>query len=164
VGLQPPSEVVTMLGWLGFSWPEGDEEKMYQVGQAWLDLAGQLSGRVAGADAAAQQVWAGNHGEAIEAFRSDWTGERSPRANLLDAAEGATKMGAGMILCAGIVLALKINVIVQVVIFIVEVASAVAEAAVTFGASLLEIPVFREITKLILDQLLGMALEMILNQ
>jgi hypothetical protein len=163
MGLQPPSEVVTLLGWLGFSWPEGDEEKMYQVGQTWLDLAGQLSGQLATADAAAQQVWSSGQGEAIEAFRTAWTEDRSPKANLHEAAEAATKMGAGMILCAGIVLALKINVIVQVVLFAIEVASAIAEAAVTFGASLLEIPIFREITKLILDQLLGLALEMILN-
>ena len=36
-------------------------------------------------------------------------------------------------------------------------------AAVTFGASLAQIPIFKTITGIIVDQLIGMAIEMVLN-
>jgi hypothetical protein len=72
-------------------------------------------------------------------------------------------IGAGLMVCAGIVLALKINVIVQLVQLAIEIASAIAEAVATFGASLLEIPIFKEITSLIIDQLINMALEAIFS-
>ncbi|MEE3920570.1 hypothetical protein V2I01_27060 [Micromonospora sp. BRA006-A] len=56
-------------------------------------------------------------------------------------------LGAGLIICAAIVLALKIAVIVQLAILAFEVAQAIATAVVTFGASLAEIPIFQIITR-----------------
>jgi hypothetical protein len=72
-------------------------------------------------------------------------------------------VGAGLMVCAGIVLALKINVIVQLTMLVIEIAQAIATAVVTFGASLLEIPLFKEITQLIIDQLLNMAIDKVLG-
>jgi hypothetical protein len=54
-------------------------------------------------------------------------------------------------------------VIVQLVLLAIEVAQAIATAVATLGASLLEIPIFREITKLIVDQIVGLALNWILG-
>jgi hypothetical protein len=64
---------------------------------------------------------------------------------------------------AGVVLALKISVIVQLVMLAIQIAQAIATAVVTFGASLLEIPIFKMITSMILDQLLGFAMQALLN-
>ncbi|WP_433650306.1 hypothetical protein ACQP2C_28230 [Micromonospora zamorensis] len=72
-------------------------------------------------------------------------------------------IGAGLMVCAGIVLALKINVIVQLTLLAIQIAQAVATAAVTFGASLLEIPIFKLITGALIDQLLNMATEAVLG-
>lgn len=60
-------------------------------------------------------------------------------------------------------LALKVGVITQLIILIVQIAQAVATAAPSAGASLLEIPVFRAITKLILDRLQDMAIAKVLG-
>jgi len=65
--------------------------------------------------------------------------------------------------CAGIILALKISVITQLIILIVQIAQAIVAAVATAGASLLEIPVFRAITKLILDRLQDMAISKVLG-
>jgi hypothetical protein len=163
VGLQPPGEVVTLLGWLGFSWPEGDETKMYEVGMAWVDLATALDAPLRGAADAARQVWEGNAGDAVSAFQAVWNHERSPGNNLLTAGGANMQIGVAMIACAAVVLALKINVIVQVTLLAIQIAQAVATAVVTFGASLAEIPIFKLITQLIIDQLIGMAIDAILN-
>jgi hypothetical protein len=61
------------------------------------------------------------------------------------------------------VLALKINVIVQLIMLAIEIAEALATAAPTFGASLAEIPIFKEITQLIIDQLINLALNAVLG-
>lgn len=67
-------------------------------------------------------------------------------------------------ICAGIVLALKVNVIVQLTLLAIQIAQAIATAAVTFGASLLEIPIFKKIiTGVIIDQLLNYATEAVLG-
>jgi hypothetical protein len=163
MGLQPPGEVITLLGWLGYSWPEGDETKMYDVGMAWVDLATALDAPVRGAGDVARQLWEGNVGEAVSAFQAVWNHERSPSSNLLAAGGGNMQIGVAMIACAGVVLALKINVIVQVVLLAIQIAQAVATAVVTFGASLAEIPIFKIITQMIIDQLIGMAIDTILN-
>jgi len=80
-----------------------------------------------------------NHGDAIETFRERWAAERAPSAVLRDGATGTQAVGAALLVCAGIVLALKICVIVQLTILAIEIIQAIATAEVTFGASLLEI-------------------------
>ncbi|HZM82298.1 MAG TPA: hypothetical protein VFC19_41795 [Candidatus Limnocylindrales bacterium] len=72
-------------------------------------------------------------------------------------------VGVGLMVCAGIILALKISVITQLIILIVQIAQAIVAAVATAGASLLEIPVFRAITKLILDRLQDMAISKVLG-
>lgn len=59
-----------------------------------------------------------------------------------------------MIICGGIVLAFKIAVIAQLVILAIQIAQAVATAAVTFGASLAQIPLFHQISRTIISNLL----------
>lgn len=45
----------------------------------------------------------------------------------------------------------------------VQIAQAIATAAVTFGASLAQIPIFKAITGLIIDQIIGYTIEAVLN-
>ncbi|MDR7278986.1 WXG100-like domain-containing protein [Catenuloplanes atrovinosus] len=163
MGLQLPGELVSVLGALGFSWPEADETKLFEMGNAWIGFGQTLSGGVGQADATAAEVWTQGSGMSVDAFKTAWTGAESPTANLGDAATAATMVGAGLFVVAGLVLALKINVIIQVTILAIQIAQAIATAVVTFGASLLEIPIFRMLTKLVLDQLLGLAIDAVLN-
>ena len=71
--------------------------------------------------------------------------------------------GLSLTIAAGVVLALKVQVIVQLVMLAFQIAQAIATAAVTFGASLVQIPIFKTITGIIVDQLIGMAIDMVLN-
>lgn len=163
MGMQLPSELVSVLSVLGFTWPEADEEALFELGGVWTRFAGELRGHTGEATGEAQQVWATNTGATVGAFERAWQAADGPITNLDDAATTAELVGAGLMVCAGIVLALKINVIAQLVILAIEIAQAIATAVVTFGASLLEIPIFRMITKLLLDQLLNFALDQVLN-
>jgi hypothetical protein len=153
MGLELPGELVYVLGLIGLNWPEADEEKLFDLGQDWLQFAGELHGTAADADAAAAQVWSGQSGAAITAFQQDWA-DGGPAAGLRVGGEAAVMFGAGLIVYAAIVLALKINVIVNLVALAAEIAEAVATAGPTFGASLLEIPVFQQLTRTIVENLI----------
>lgn len=163
MGLQLPGELITALGWIGYTWPEADEEKLFEMGQAWISFAGRIGAAAGEADAAAGQVWAQNTGPAVQAFQKWWTGEQHGPLVLRDGTQAAVILGAGLIICAAIVLALKIAVIVQLAILAFEVAQAIATAVVTLGASLAEIPIFqmitREIVGMLIDQVIGQLLD-----
>ncbi len=163
MGMQLPGELVSVLSVLGFEWPRGDEEELFQMGQTWLNFAGTMRGETAHATSQAQSVWEVNISESTAAFEQAWQAAKSPVNNINDAATVAELIGGGLMVCAGIILALKIAVIAQLVILAVQIAQAIATAAVTFGASLLEIPIFREITRRILDVLLDKAIDQVLS-
>lgn len=162
VGLQLPSELVEVLGWIGMTWPEADEEQLFQLGQTWLELAGTVQQAVQHGNAAAAQVWSDNTGAEIEAFHEYWSGQ-GPSGALQLAHTAAMILGGGLIVYAAVVLALKVNFIAQLVILAVEVAQAIATAGPTFGASLLEVPIFQQITRAILENLLWRAIGEILG-
>src|SRR6266511_3879835 len=133
MGLQLPGELVSLLGMLGYNWPEADEEKLFDMGQVWLDFAGTLQSVVDDADKHGQEVWQRNVGQSIAAFQNSWTGGAAPLVNLRNGAHAAIGVGVGLMIAAGVVLALKINVIVQL------------------------------ITSMILDQLIGLAIGALLG-
>lgn len=163
MGLQLPGDLISLLGMLGYDWPEADEEKLFKMGGDWIGFAGKLGQPVGEANAHAAAIWAGNQGEGIDAFRKAWSHEDAPGPALSDAGTASTIIGAALMVCGVIVLALKIHVIIQLIMLAIQIAQAIATAAVTFGASLAEIPIFKMIASLIIDQLLNMAIEAILN-
>jgi hypothetical protein len=163
MGLMIPGELAGLLNDLGFGWPATDEQKLAEMGASWAAFGGRIGPPVADAHAHAQQVWSANQGAAIEAFRLAWEHPAGPHRNLLDSAAGAAGVGTGLMACAGIVLALKVNVIVQLVQLAIEIAEAIATAPVTFGASLLEIPVFKEITGLLINLLINLAMNAVMG-
>jgi hypothetical protein len=163
MGMTVPGEVQTILSIIGFSWPQGDETKLLDLGQTWSQLSNLLDGHVSEAQNTATQVWNQNKGDMVSAFQQRWTGEGSPVQRLTQSGTGADIVGVGMMVCAGIVLALKINVIVQATLTLIAIASAIAAAFVTFGASTAIIAVLREALKRLLNYLLDQAVAKVLN-
>ena len=66
-------------------------------------------------------------------------------------------------MCAGLVLGLKINTIVNLGILLAEIVEAMATAVPTFGASLAEIPVFKEIAQRIIGAIINEVVTAILG-
>jgi hypothetical protein len=163
VGLQLPAELISLLGMLGFNWPEADETKLFEMGQRWLAFSGTLQEIGGTSEAAASQVWMVNQGRDVTAFQDHWRGEDGPQPVLRDGSTAATLVGAGLMICGGIVLALKVNVIIQLAILAFQIAQAIATAVATLGASLAEIPIFKEITRFILDTLIDQVINILLS-
>jgi hypothetical protein len=154
MGLTLPSELTEPLGWIGLTWPQADEELLFEDGQRWIAFGQQLSEYAGQGDSAAQQVWAAQHGEGIEAFQHYWTADDGPPQRLNDDAVAAQIVGAALIAFAVVTLAMKIAFIVQLITLIIEVAQAIATAFVTFGATTAEIPGFVAATRVFCRQLL----------
>lgn len=163
MGMQLPSELITLLGMLGFEWPESDEEKIFNLAGEWTGLADRIDGRVEALNAAARTLLDNNSGRQIDSFRDEWEGSDSAVASIIDAVDPNNKVNISLTIVAGLVLALKIQVIIQLAILAVQIAWALATAAVTFGASLVQIPIFKKITGMIIDQLMDMAIGRLLN-
>ncbi|MBQ1035104.1 hypothetical protein [Micromonospora sp. C81] len=162
MGIQIPGELSGLLNELGYVWPESDEERLFELGQAWIAFGAEADA-VAADGTAAVAALAGNEGMALEAFHGQWADPESASAVLQDLGFGARAVGAALLVCALVVLALKINVIVQLTLLVISIAQAIATAAPTFGASLLEIPVFKKLVDIAIDFLIGQALEAILG-
>jgi hypothetical protein len=163
MGIQLPGELADLLNELGYTWPKSDETELFALGQAWISFAGTLGQAGQAADAAVATALTGNQGSDIDAFRARWNAELSGRTVLRDGVVGAQTVGACLIVCAGVVLALKINVIVQLTILVMEIIEAVATAPETFGGSLLEIPVFKKLTDMLINLLINQAMEVVLG-
>jgi hypothetical protein len=153
MSLELPGELRSLLGVLGYTWPEADEDKLVEMGQAWLRLATTLDTLTAAAESGATPVWSDNTGTDIAAFRQWWSNEDSPLASLRDGMPASVLTGTGLVICGTIVLALKVAVIVQLTVLAIQIAQAIATAPVTFGASLAEIPVFQAVARTIVGNL-----------
>ncbi|MFF5292768.1 WXG100-like domain-containing protein [Paractinoplanes globisporus] len=163
MGLEIPGELRSLLDILGYTWPEADETQLIQMGQSWIAFSGRLNAIVSDAHSTASTVWSEHSGEAITAFQSWWAGEDSPAQTLSDGANAAVLTGTGLMICGAIVLALKVAVIAQLAILAAEIVQAVATAAPTFGASLAEIPVFQQLTRTIVGNLVQEAVMQLMD-
>lgn len=163
MGIVLPGVLETLLNDLGFTWPEVDEMELFDVGSSWLQFGGSLAQTQQTAQNAASQVSSANQGQAIEAFVKKWSGDNAPAKVLGDASTGVELGGAALFMCAGLVLGLKINTMINLAILAFEVAEALATAVPTFGASLAEIPVFKEITQRIIQAIINEAVTAIMG-
>ncbi|MFG1841179.1 hypothetical protein [Micromonospora sp. NPDC049175] len=163
MGLTLPGELVSLLSMIGYDWPESDETALFQLAGEWTGMADRINGSVAQLESAARTVLDTNRGESFTAFADEWNDGESAARNIADATDPTNIIAIGLMAGAGVVLALKIQVIVQLILLAIQIAQAIATAVVTFGASLLEIPIFKMITGLIIDQLIGMTVDAVLN-
>jgi len=163
MGIDIPGELADLLNELGYTWPKADETQLFEMGREWMSWGEKLRPIVEEASTAANQVTSANQGNAVEAFGKLWGADSSAANTLSQGSMGSYAIGGGLMVCAGIVLALKINVIVQLTILLVEIIQAIATAVVTFGASLLEIPVFKKLADIAINFLINQALEVVLG-
>ncbi|MGR6920025.1 WXG100-like domain-containing protein [[Actinomadura] parvosata] len=146
MGLTLPAPLPALLNELGHLWPEVDEESLHRLATAWAAFGGRLAGITGQADVVAEAVRRGNAGEAVEAFLTAWKGDGAPRTAVAEGATGAQVVGVCLVICAALVLALKIVLFVQLVALLVRMRLAVAAAPATSGGSLLAIPALKRLT------------------
>lgn len=159
--IQLPAELTEPLEWIGFTWPEADEDRLYADGRAWIEHGARLRRHAAVADAAARRVWLENEGASVEAFERWWNGPDGPGRHLDDAATAVELIGAGLIAMAAVTVATKTAYLAQLALLAFQVGQAIATTTVTAGATLAEIPIFIGATRIACRQILHRALQQV---
>jgi Skp family chaperone for outer membrane proteins len=154
VGLELPGWLTEPLSWIGLIWPQADEVKLFEAGQAWIGFSTRMVGVASDANRVAGDVWSKNEGDSVDAFRDWWDKPDGPKLRLAEDIIAAGVIGAALVIFAAATLALKIAFIVQLIILAVEVAQAIATAFATFGATTAEVPGFIAATRVICRQLI----------
>lgn len=154
MGLELPGWLTEPLGWIGLTWPQADEEKLFAAGTQWMSFGGRLQTAAATANGAAEQVWTQNEGGAVDAFHTWWTKDDGPQQRFAEDTVAAYVIGSALVVFAVATLALKIAFIVQLVMLAIAVAQAIAAAFVTFGATAAEVPGFIAATRVVCRQLI----------
>ncbi|GAA4933277.1 hypothetical protein [Actinoplanes utahensis] len=159
--IELPAELTEPLEWIGFTWPQADEDRLYADGRAWIEHGTRLRRHAAVADAAARRVWLENEGASVEAFERWWNGPDGPGRHLDDAATAVELIGAGLIAMAAVTVATKTAYLAQLALLAFQVGQAIATATVTAGATLTEIPIFIGATRIACRQILHRALQQV---
>jgi hypothetical protein len=136
VGLQLPPELVEALSWIGCTWPQADETLLIHCGEYWGAFAEQAATHSGAAATAVAAMLAENQSPGLDAFKAYWEKLSGEDGYLVDCGIAAGAVSIAFYSAGGLVLALKISVIAQLVAFAVILAAAVAAAFFTLGASL----------------------------
>ena len=155
-----PPEASKLLNELGFEWPEGNEDRVFEDANRWMSYAGEMGGTIEMATEGANEALTENIGDAMEAFKSAFTGSEGVDDVARKLQFGSNIMGGCLMLVGAAIIALKIAFVVNLVATVIQIASAIAAAVPTCGASMGWIPV----AKLICQKLLEMAINYGVNK
>ncbi|MBN6034045.1 hypothetical protein [Amycolatopsis sp. 195334CR] len=136
MGLQLPPELIEALAWIGCTWPEADETKLFQCGEYWGTFAEQATAHAEAAAKAVSEMLAENQSPGLDAFKAYWEKLSGEAGYLVDCGIVAGAVSIAFYSAGALVLTLKMLVIAQLVAFAVILAAAIAAAFFTLGASL----------------------------
>lgn len=154
-----PGEVSYLLNMLGFEWPEGNEDRVFDFAGDWMSFAGAIGQETSVADQAGGHVLEHNSGPAMDAFRASLDRPEGPLEVAGKLAQASNVVGGCLLFMGGLIIALKIAFVVNLVALAIQIAQAVAAAAVTFGASLAWIPIAREICRRLIEFAINLMVE-----
>ncbi|SES47182.1 WXG100 family type VII secretion target, partial [Actinokineospora terrae] len=145
-----PSEITWLFPIVvGESWPEGDEDKLRALADAWRTAGGGVEDVIAQAKNAASQAMGGMDGPAAEAFEKYWAqfveGDEAYLTKLRAACDG---LGESCDNCALEVEYAKYSIIAALIMLAIEIAALIAAAFGTFGATSAGIPVAQAATRI----------------
>ncbi|HET6707502.1 hypothetical protein [Amycolatopsis sp.] len=136
MGLQLPPELIEALSWVGCTWPEADETKLFHCGEYWGTFAEQAAEHAEAAAKVVAEMLAENQSPGLDAFKAYWEKLSGEAGYLVDCGIAAGAVSVAFYSAGALVLTLKILVIAQLVAFAVILAAAIAAAFFTLGASL----------------------------
>ena len=136
MGLQLPPDLIEALSWVGCTWPEADETKLFHCGDFWGTFAERAAAHAEEAAAAVDAMLAENSSPGLDAFKQYWEKLSGEAGYLVDSGIVAGAVSIAFYTAGGLVLTLKVLVIAQLVAFAVILAAAIAAAFFTLGASL----------------------------
>ncbi|MFC7344277.1 hypothetical protein [Saccharopolyspora griseoalba] len=146
-------EIPGEVSWLfpivvGANWPEGDEDAMRRVAEAWTQCGvdvGEVLSETEGAVQAALATMQGQTHDAFEKFMKDFT---SGEGHLPELQKLCEALGEGADKAALEVEYTKLSIIAALIILAAQIAAMIASAVATLGASTAGVPIAQAATQL----------------
>jgi hypothetical protein len=149
-----PNELVWVLGAIGVTWPNIDEDQLRSMADQFRQVAADLEDQHAGAMQDVEQMLALNSSSSLEIFQALWS--KVSGQHLKDLGEGIKVLAEAISIGADIIEAMKVAAIAEFVAFAAQTAAVAAESIATLGlGSGLEAVVVettRTVVKGIIDQ------------
>lgn len=148
--IQIPGEVQWLVPIVvGADWPQGDEDALRRLSDAWTDFAGAVGEATGDGTAAAQQALQCMTGETADAFAKYWEKFAAGDPQFLPELERlAAQLAESCDTTATEVEYTKLAIIAALIILAAQIAAMVASAFVTFGASTAGIPIAQAATRI----------------
>ncbi|MFR9730238.1 hypothetical protein ACL03H_13495 [Saccharopolyspora sp. MS10] len=155
MSIEMPDEVKWLLPIVvGQSWPEGDEDALRRLADAWRAAAEGVEDVTEDANGGAGQALSGMEGRTHDAFDELWKDIASGgEAALPKLREACQQLGDG---CDGAALEVehtKLTIIASLIALAIQIAAMIASAAFSFGASTAGIPIAQGITRTVVMQI-----------
>lgn len=135
MGMQLPGELIDVLAMLGMTWPEADEELLFERAGYWMDFSSAADDQREIADEAVIAMLAENSSPGLERFDDYWDRVAGDWGHMNGSSVTAGTVAVAYYAAAGLVLAMKIAVIVQLIALAIALAAAAAASYVTLGTS-----------------------------
>lgn len=158
-----PGEVSYLLNMLGFEWPEGNEDTVFDYAKRWMSYGDEVGSSNELATSAETHVMENNYGPAMEAFSTQLNEAEGIKEVAQKLAQAGNITGGCLLFVGGLIIALKIAFVVNLCILAYQIAAAISAAAATFGASLAWIPVAKEICRRLIELALNLILEQLMG-
>lgn len=135
MGMQLPDELIDVLAMLGLTWPEADEELLFERAGHWKEFSSGVGDQRELADDAVMTMLAENTSPGLERFDDYWDRIAGDWGHLTASSITAGTVAVAYYAAAALVLAMKIAVIVQLIALAIVLAAAAASSYVTLGSS-----------------------------
>ena len=131
MGVVLPNELVWVLGAIGVTWPNIDEDELRHAGEEFRKLADELSQHKSGALHDIEQMMQMNSSQSLKVFEALWN--KVVKEHLADLEAGLGVLAGAMDTCAVVVEGMKVAAIAELVAFAAETAADMAAAVATAG-------------------------------
>ncbi len=147
---------------VGADWPEGDEDALRRLAQAWQQAATAIGEATGDGNTAAQAALGAMQGEAADAFAEYWdrfvAGDEQFLVTLQRACE---QLAEGCEDTALNIEYTKLSIIAALVVLAAQIAAMIAAAAATLGASTAGVPIAQAATRIVVQQVFRKLIEQI---
>lgn len=131
MALDPPSEVVSFLQFIGIDWPAVNEDAVREFGSHVKDFANNLTDAHQQATATVNQIGDSYQGAAYDAMRERWTNVTTRHTN--EMVEACHVVATALDAAADAIIAMKGVAIAELVVMAVSFVADQAAAVLTFG-------------------------------
>lgn len=154
MSVELPNELVWVLGAIGVTWPNVDEDQLRSMADQFRQIASDLEDQHGGAMQSVEQMLGVNSSQSLEIFQALWS--KVSGQHLKELGEGIKVLAEAISIGADIIEAMKVAAIGEFAAFVAQTAAVAAESVATLGlgagAEAVVVETTRTIVKGIIDQ------------